>query len=186
MKDFFVDKNVVYWVYVGLVLSFDLFSKIWVDCTLRILWNEKKSIIGKEFGTSSQNAGVGSLFLVNFHSFGYVFSCERCDLYYQYVSVCGMWPGATPPHHEHSGSRSECIMHFDWLKGFDGSHLAIFGPGKQYMYRLCAGSQGGNISFGLLRVAILVFLCGGSHYTWGLPFCFAAPQLYYWNQFIWI
>ncbi len=54
-----------------------------------------------------------------------------------------------------------------------------FGPGKQYKYHLCAGSRGGNISFGLLRVAILVFLYGGSHYTWGLPFCFAALQLYY-------
>ncbi len=68
-------------------------------------------------------------------------------------------------------------------------------PGK-HKYHLCTGSRGGNISFGLLRVAILVFLCGGSHYTCmgaailfcgstallrildymdiGLPFCFMA------------
>ncbi len=38
------------------------------------------------------------------------------------------------------GSGQECITHFDWLKGFDSSHLAIFGPGKQHKYHLCAGS----------------------------------------------
>ncbi len=69
------------------------------------------------------------------------------------------------------------------------------GPGKQYKYHLYTSSQGGNISFGLLRVAILVFFMWGQplyHYTglgvailfcslWildytdiGLPFCFMA------------
>ena len=47
------------------------------------------------------------------------------------------------------------------------------GPGKQYKYHLYTSSQGGNISFGLLRVAILVFLCGGSHYT-----CMGAAILF--------
>ncbi len=38
------------------------------------------------------------------------------------------------------GSGLEHIMYFDWLKGFDSGHLAIFGPVKQYKYHLCAGS----------------------------------------------
>ncbi len=76
------------------------------------------------------------------------------------------------------------------------ARFMAFGLGKQHKYLLYASSQGGNISFGLLRVAILVFLCGGSHYTglgaailfcsstallWisdymdiGLPFCFTS------------
>ncbi len=33
------------------------------------------------------------------------------------------------------------------------ARFKAFGPGKQHKYHLCAGSQGGNISFGLLRVA---------------------------------
>ncbi len=68
------------------------------------------------------------------------------------------------------GSGREHIMHFDWLKGFNGSHLAIFGPGKEHKYHLCAASRGGNISFGLLRVAILVFLCGAAIIPGGCHF----------------
>ncbi len=59
------------------------------------------------------------------------------------------------------------------------------GPGKQYKYHLCAGSRGGNISFGLLQVAILVSYVGAAIIqVWELPFCFAALQLYYGYQII--
>ncbi len=59
------------------------------------------------------------------------------------------------------------------------------GPGNQYKYHLCTGSRGGNISFWLLRVAILVFLSflfflfffflyAAIIPAWELPFCFVA------------
>ncbi len=43
------------------------------------------------------------------------------------------------------------------------ARFRAFGPVKQHKYHLYTGSQGGNIiSFGLLRVASLVFLCGAA------------------------
>ncbi len=59
------------------------------------------------------------------------------------------------------------------------ARFIAFGPGKQHKYHLCAGSQRGNISFGLLRVAGAAII-----QVWGLPFCFAALQLYYGYQII--
>ncbi len=82
-----------------------------------------------------------------------LFSHVKRDLYCQ-LCLSVMCDAEWPPPSLWAfmpGSGLECIMHFDWLKGFDSSHLAIFGPGKQYKYHLCAGSWGGNISFGLLR-----------------------------------
>ncbi len=61
------------------------------------------------------------------------------------------------------------------------TRFRAFRPGKQYKYHLCAGSQRGNIAFGLLRVVGAAII-----HVWGLPFCFAALQLYYGYQIIWI
>ncbi len=59
------------------------------------------------------------------------------------------------------------------------ARFRAFGPRKQYKYHLYAGSQGGNISFGLLRVVGAAII-----QVWGLPFCFVALQLYYGYQII--
>ncbi len=68
------------------------------------------------------------------------------------------------------------------------ARFRAFGPRKQHKYYLCTGSQGHNISFGLLRVAgtaiytglgAAILFCGSTALLWisdnmdiGLPFCF--------------
>ncbi len=66
------------------------------------------------------------------------------------------------------GSGLECIMNSYWPKGFDGAW-------NQYKYHLVYWQlRRQHLIWALERVAILVFLCGGSHYT-----CMGAAILFY-------